>query len=312
MPKAKVEDDEFIQLFKLHGASGTAERTQSDIRGVYKRRKRLENKYQTRIIGPNQMNSPTIKYSPRVELDIRNGTVLVASDAHYWPGPTTTAHRAFVRFCEEMNPSAVIMNGDVFDGASISRHPPIGWETSPTVEQELEVCKERLAEIEYASPNAAHIWTFGNHDQRFETKLASHVPEFKGVHGIHLKDHFEGWRPGWACWINGKVAIKHRWKGGVHATHNNTMGSGLSMVTGHLHSLKVSPYTDYTGTRFGVDTGTLADLSSEQFSYAEDNPANHRSGFAVLTFNDGNLLWPELCHVLEPGKVEFRGEVIKV
>lgn len=306
-----VSEDEFIQFFRLYGATETAKRIGTDVRAVQRRRRNLERKHKVSIAGP-ESTRPGVTYSPRVELEIRNGVVLVASDAHYWPGPTTTAHRAFVAFCERLNPSAVIMNGEVFDGASISRHPPIGWESAPTVEQELEVCRERLAEIEFASPNAAHVWTLGNHDARFETKLASCVPEFKGVAGIHLKDHFEGWRPGWACWINGKVAIKHRWKGGVHATHNNAMASGLSMVTGHLHSLKVTPWTDYTGTRFGVDTGTLSDLASEQFAYAEDNPANHRSGFAVLTFKDGRLLWPEVVHVLEPGKVEFRGEVIVV
>lgn len=97
--------------------------------------------------------------------------------------------------------------------------------------------------------------------------------------------------------------------------HNNAVQSGLSMVTGHLHSLKVTPWSDYTGTRFGVDTGTLAAPFGPQFnSYMEDGPRNWRSGFAVLTFHDGELLWPELVHVRneEAGEVEFRGKVWNV
>jgi hypothetical protein len=109
------------------------------------------------------------------------------------------------------------------------------------------------------------------------------------------------------------VVIKHRLKGGVHATHNNTVNSGISTVTGHLHSLKVTPFADYRGNRFGVDTGTLADPSGPQFvDYLEDAPTNWRSGFAVLTFRDGRLLWPELVHKYEEGKIEFRGQVIDV
>lgn len=102
-------------------------------------------------------------------------------------------------------------------------------------------------------------------------------------------------------------------KGGIHATHNNTVSSGKTIVTGHLHSLKVTPFNDYNGERFGVDTGTLADAHGPQFvDYLEDNPTNWRSGFAVLTFNNGRLLWPELVHALAPDLVQFRGQVINV
>jgi hypothetical protein len=115
-----------------------------------------------------------------------------------------------------------------------------------------------------------------------------------------------------STWVTKDLIVKHRYKGGVHATHNNTASSGKSIVTGHLHSLKVTPYADYNGNRFGVDTGTLAETDGPQFDYAEENPQNHRSGFAVLTLKDGELLWPELVHKWKSGQVEFRGQVIDV
>ena len=119
--------------------------------------------------------------------------------------------------------------------------------------------------------------------------------------------------PCWSCWPTEDVVVKHRMKGGIHATHNNTVSSGKSIVTGHLHSLKVTPYSDYNGERFGIDTGTLADANGPQFvDYLEDNPTNWRSGFAVLTFHNGRLLWPELVHALAPGAIQFRGQVIDV
>lgn len=85
------------------------------------------------------------------------------------------------------------------------------------------------------------------------------------------------------------------------------------MVTGHLHQLKVTPYTDYNGRRYGVDTGTLADLFGPQFvDYTEANPVNWHSGFAVLTFKNGQLLQPELVQKWDEGTIEFRGQLIEV
>jgi hypothetical protein len=114
--------------------------------------------------------------------------------------------------------------------------------------------------------------------------------------------------------VNDHTMIKHRYHNGIHAIHNNLVKSGVSFVTGHLHSLKVIPWTNYLGTSYGVDTGSLADVNGQQFSYSEDNPKNHRSGFAVLTFYKGKLLPPELCEVLdeEEGIIYFRGNVFKV
>lgn len=247
----------------------------------------------------------------RKELTIKNGTVIVFSDAHFQPGLFSTAYYALLHFIEKLKPYAVINNGDAFDGASISRHSRIGWEKRASVKEELEACKHALSEIE-ARTKGKLIWCLGNHDARFETYLAGAAPQYEGVFGIHLKDHFPMWHPCWSTWINGDVVIKHRWHNGIHAVFNNTVKSGKSIVTGHLHSPKVLPWTDYNGTRYGVDTGTLADPSWDCFTeYTEDGPKNWRSGFAVLTFRDGKLLMPEIVQVWNERAVEFRGEIFE-
>lgn len=251
----------------------------------------------------------------RRHLDIENGIVLVGSDAHYWPDVISTAHRAFVKFCAEMKPRAVILNGDGFDGGTISRFPRIGWDSRPTVAQELKAVEERLTEIEEAARTKELYWPLGNHDSRYENYLASNAPEYEGVKGFHLKDHFPLWRPCWSVWINDDVVVKHRNKNGIHAPHNNTLWGGKTMITGHLHSLKVMPISDYNGTRYGVDCGTLAQPYGPQFvDYTEDNPVSWRSGFVVLTLWKGRLLWPEPVHVIDEdrGLVQFRGQVLKV
>jgi hypothetical protein len=246
----------------------------------------------------------------RKELAVDNGCVIVFSDAHYWPGEPSTAHRALVEFCKRVNPVAVVCNGDAIDGACISRFPSVNWASVPSVKEELEVCQERLGEIDAAAPDAVKIWNLGNHDARYSTRLAQVAPEFKEVHGVQLSDHFPSWANAWSLWINDSVVIKHRFKSNPL---NNTLHAGMSMVTGHLHSAKVTPFTDYRGTRYGVDTGCLADTYHEAFqNYCEDSPRDWRASFCLLTFVDGTLLMPELVLVFDESRVQFRGELIQV
>lgn len=314
MGRAKVPDKEFIELIETVGPQEAARRLKQDYGTLGARRRRIEERTGRQITPPPHPYNTrhAIEHPGRLHLDMDDGVILVGSDHHYWPGEPSTAHRAFVMFCKQMKPSVVVCNGDAFDGSTISRHSPIGWEKRPSVIEELEACKERLGEIEAATFKARKIWNLGNHDARFETRLATVAPEYAKVNGFHLKDHFPLWESAWSLFVNDDVVIKHRFKNGIHATHNNAMWSGKTTVTGHLHSLKVTPLTDYNGTRFGVNTGTMTEPGGPQFEYLEDNPVNWRSGFVVLTFHKGRLLWPEVVHVIEPGLVEFRGQVVSV
>jgi hypothetical protein len=63
---------------------------------------------------------------------------------------------------------------------------------------------------------------------------------------------------------------------------------------------------------YGVDTGMLAEPEWQAFAYREDSPADWRSGFVVMTWRGGRLLWPEVVNVVEEGVVEFRGELMEV
>lgn len=245
--------------------------------------------------------------------EIQDGHVIIGSDMHYWPGkPRTTAHAAMVRLCREVQPSLIIANGDVLDFPKIGRHPSIGWEARPNVVDEIEIGKERLGEIVAVAPDARCIWTAGNHDLRFESTIANRAFELAGVKGVHLHDHFPAWEPAWMVEINDTVMVKHRWKGGTHAVYNNTVYSGRSIITGHLHSAQVTCFTDYNGTRYGVDTGTLAVPYDDAFiDYTEANSVNWRSAVTVLTFYNGRLLLPEQLHVFDETQrlTVFRGKV---
>ena len=320
MALAKVSDEEFIRLWDQHQSSSKlADILRIAERAVNSRRRRLERKHNVQMNAGDFRGDRYAMMKPREHparrhFEVQDGTVVVFSDAHFWPGIRSTAFRGLLKTIKDMKPVAVVCNGDAFDGARISRYPRIGWDSTPTVVDELKAVKERLGEIYDASPSAKRYWPLGNHCARFENRLAAMAPEFEGVLGFHLKDHFPEWIPCWSVWVNQLVAIKHRLRNGIHAAHNNTVNTGLTTVTGHLHSLKVTPFTDWRSVRWGVDTGTLADPNGPQFvDYTEDTgELNHRSGFAVLTFHKGQLLWPELVYARAEDEVEFRGRVYQV
>ena len=322
MPKGKpftrAWAKQFAQVFESQGTKAVMASYGITERVLYKQRRLAEGLLARRLVVPRKQNGYIPRNHPeRMEYEVEDGVVLVASDAHYWPGDNSTAHRALVKFAKEMKPKILVMNGDAFDGASISRHPPIGWTRLPTVQEELEAVEANLVELSLACPKSCKtVWTLGNHDARFETKIATCTPEMARVPGTSLVDHFPTWQPCWSVMINegvGGVFIKHRFKGGMHAPHNNTLWGGRTVITGHLHSQKVQPITDLNGTRWGVDTGCLADPGGQQFvDYTEDNPTGWRSGFVVLTFWGGALLPPELATVWDEEHITFRGEVIRV
>lgn len=253
------------------------------------------------------------RYGARVCMPVKDGCVVVFSDAHFWPNKVSNANKALVKLLPKLRPYLLINNGDSFDGASISRYPRIGWDAKPTVKQELDANQERLTEIEKAAPNAQRTWNLGNHDARFETFLAAKAPEYQGVGGFHLKDHFPGWIPGWATWIGDEVIVKHRMKGGQYAAANNALHAGRTIVTGHDHALYEKAHTNYNGTHFGIDAGTLQDVWGDMFKdYTEDHAVNWQSGFPILHFRNGKFTGTEFVRALPDGRVIFRGDLVAV
>ena len=310
-----LTDDQFIsEWLKLGSPQKFAEKHKMSVRSVYNRRRVLECRLKVDLptlqdarFDPLKKLQQTPGHARR-GVNMEKGRVVVFSDAHFWPDEVTTAYKALLLIIKEFRPQVVVANGDMFDGSQASRHARIGWEKTPTVKEELEACQEMMGGIEKAAIGAQLIWTLGNHDARFETFLSAQTGTYEGVAGFTLKDHFPMWKPCWNFWVNEDTSIKHRWKGGFGAGRANALNSGVNMVTGHTHNLAVQPVTDYNGTRYGVQTGCLADPNGEQFmAYTEDNPKDWRSGFALLSYERGRLMLPELIQVCGEDEFEFRG-----
>jgi len=312
--KKRISDQVFIKTWQRYGSPAEVSKALGiDVRGVYKRRAALEAKG----VDLSTVSKMAGKYASQLgfekrrEVSIDNGVVLIGSDAHFWPGEPSLAFQGFLALCKELNPKLVILNGDILDAPTVTRHEPPGYRYQPTLKEEIEVLQDRLDAIVKAAPNSQYLRTLGNHDIRFERHLAVHAPQYAGIPGTSLSDHIPGWPCSWTILLNGHTMVRHRHvAGGIHSGYQSTLRAGMSYVHGHLHKLQVTALSDYNGTRFGVDCGTLADPDADEaFDYVEDAPHGWRSGFAVLTFRNGRLMWPEVCYV-DRGEAIYRDQVV--
>jgi UDP-2,3-diacylglucosamine pyrophosphatase LpxH len=317
--KTGLSDNEFIQLWNEFGsATKLAKHLDLNVRGVFQRRRNIEKKKELHLKADTLWGGQVKKINYRQIVENVVGPVVIFSDMHAWPGDRSPAFFALLEVIKKIKPKLIINNGDAFDGATISRHPPAGYLDLPSVEQELSYCQELLKQVENAAPKGTPLlWCAGNHDNRFTARLAQMAPEFAKIKGVDLRDHFPKWTWGWSACLNpgtrGETWVKHRWHNGQHASFNNVLKSGVNIVTGHTHQLKATPFTDYKGRRWGVECGSLSPVGLEaghKFSYAEDSPSNSCQGFVVLHYtDDGKLLPPELVETID-GSVYWRGAKI--
>lgn len=322
--KASCTEPEFIALWQQ--TKGSAAAMQKilgiDIRSIYLRRRVLEKKLGAPLLSHSPASSDKFilgdenTYIRQNKIDLQDGVIVVFTDAHIFPGVLTTARRALIKLLPSLKPSIVVDNGDSFDGGQISRHSRIGWDRRPTVQEELQANGDFHDEVRRNSKGAKFYWNWGNHDMRYPTRLAAQVPEFMGVAGMRLEDHFPEWKFGVTLTVNPNdpcpLLIKHRYRGGEHADWNNVMRAGIHIGTGHDHQMGARRFMDKRGMRWGMRFGTLSDASLPIFDYQEANPSQQVSGFGVLKYRAGRLMAPQFCEVVDEDTVEFMGELVRV
>lgn len=321
---SKERDEQFISAWHAAGGSPArmAEQLGISIRSIYSRRDAIEARYGIALVA----NTPkAVKHDPAVtraimsarrdvnRLEISDGVVLVGSDAHYTPEVIPMAHKALCNLIVDLGSEvkAVVLNGDILDGGSISRHPRIRWKKPPSVKDELDAVIKRTTDIEQAIQPGTHLFrTYGNHCARFESRLSAQVPEYEGIGGFTLRDHLPKWADSDRIDVNEDMVILHDWHAGIHSGWNDVLKGGCHTVTGHTHELGTKAHRGFKGTRYGIKTGMLADNDQKEFDYRLGKPGlNWQSGFAVLTWRNGVLLHPEFAAVRDDGNAYFRGKL---
>jgi len=239
-----------------------------------------------------------------VRINAPNSRWIVGSDLHVWTGEPTLIYKAFCAVAKKLKVDGIILNGDIIDGARVSRHPAIRGSSAPKIDVEIETAKKWLKLL----PHAKHkLWAMGNHDLRIDNYIAANANELSD-YILSLSEHFRDYTFSFAFELNNTLEVRHRFRGGIHGAWNNTLHSGMNIATGHTHQLQVTAMRDRNGSRWGIETGTLADPFGPQFEYSEGSPSRSQMGFAVITFGEnGEMFPPELCEMVG-GRPIFRGD----
>ena len=309
MTAPKATDEEFLSLIEASATwAEVAERSGIGLRQIMRRRRNFEAAFGVKLspgrpASKFEWHPEALQHSYPEPFD-----AILFGDSHIWPEVfRTPAFKALLIVAGEVKPRVCVDMGDGFDGATISRFPKLAWEKRPSVKEELEANQAFYSEIAAALPkNCRKVRLLGNHDLRWMATLANKVPEFEGIVGFDIAALFPDWHFARSLVLNDTLLCLHRFGSGVHAGYSNTVKAGVSTATGHDHKLEARPFTDMRGMRYGIRTGTLADIYGPQFEYCEQQPVDWCPGFVVVHF-DGSKIYPEPVAVSRDS-FRFRGK----
>lgn len=228
-------------------------------------------------------------------------TTLILSDLHI-PFHDPPAIRAVIEQAKGLNPSCILLNGDVCDFFSVSRFDKNPTESS--LKQELQLTRQFLGWLRQTFPKARIIYKLGNHDEWFDKYLLRKAPELFGVTGISLRHLTTGKidtlaEVGGIEWVEDQQRIK---AGHLTIWHGHEVGKGsiappvnpargLFMRTmecglmGHLHKDSTHTETTSNGKLIACwSTGCLCGLWPR---YARVNKWTHSA--AVLRMHRGQF-----------------------
>lgn len=257
---------------------------------------------------PKGLNENSLKswtYPRMKSIEAPSTKWIIGSDFHVWDEHPTLIFQAFVKLAKKLKVDGIILNGDVIDGARVSSHRIPRASQSPKINAEIDATKKLLSLL----PNAKHrLWSMGNHDIRIDNYVATNAGELSD-YIISLQEHFPAWDISYAFMIN-QTEVRHRFRGGIHSGWNNALHAGVNILTGHTHQLQVTAVRDRNGSRYGVETGMMADPFGPQFEYTEGSPSRSQQGFVVISFDEeGALMPPETCEMVR-GRPIFRGDPV--
>lgn len=232
-------------------------------------------------------------------IKIKNGIVIIGSDIHI-PFQDNKAVEAFKSYCKEIQPSAIVLNGDVLDFYKLSRFVK-GEGRNPY--EEISECQELLKSLKEACPNSDIYYVIGNHETRLETYVLNNAPHLASL----VEDVFTIIKTKDIGVIGcSEVLINDNFI----CTHGKLLGSKAGMsamkeiekhymsgASGHTHRLAKFLTRKARRKFVWLETGCLCDLNPE---YVQD--PDWQQGFAVIQFENSKLKRAEVVEI-ENGEI---------
>jgi hypothetical protein len=248
-------------------------------------------------------------------------TAVILSDSHAG-FEDRKAHSIATQIVKHLKPTYLIHLGDLLDCYSISRFSkdPLRLDT---LQAEINVARNILADLSAASPKSTKLLLAGNHEDRLkkvihglsnEARELARLDDFQSALEWRslLRLSVSGWRfvPTEKQPLSGIVpglVLKH---GSVVRRYSGYSAKGefdslhTSGISGHTHRLGVFHQTDFNGCHTWIENGCLCRLDAEYIQ----GIANWQQGFTVLTWSPKDKAVPlqiEQVHI-QDGKSWFR------
>jgi len=232
---------------------------------------------------------------------INQARTLIISDLHF-PYQDNRAITLALNYGLEKKVDCILINGDLLDFATISRHERDF--RSRSVFEEFEAVRQFLVNLRKAFPKAKIVFKEGNHDERWEKWLYVKAPEifddveFKLETRLRLGelkiDIVKDKRPVKI----GKLTVLHGHEfigggsGGVNPARATFLKTLDSVVVGHFHKSSSMTETSMNGSIISVHSiGCLAGLNPQ---YARINKWNLGFGYVEHDIKTGDYQFHNL------------------
>lgn len=224
---------------------------------------------------------------------ISQSKTLIISDLHF-PYQDNEAITLALNYGLEKKVDCILINGDLLDFATISRHEKDFRHRS--VAEEFEAVRTFLFALRENFPKAKIVFKLGNHDERWEKWLYVKAPELFDCNDFQLEvllklgelriDIVKDKRP-----IKiGKLTVLHGHElaggsGGVNPARSTFLKTLENVLVGHYH--KTSENTEATMYGDVITTRSMGCLCGMNPMYMPINKWNHGFAYVELDMKSG-------------------------
>jgi len=252
-----------------------------------KNRKGLTNKEFLSEPKPRAYELPKSHANDYTPYEIKQSKILYLSDLHF-PYQNNEAIRLALDYGKKKGVDCILLNGDILDFATISRHEKDFRARS--IKEEFDATRMFLNTLRKHFPKAKIVFKYGNHDERWEKYLYMKAPEIFDMNDFELDILLRFGELKIDCVKDkkpitiGKLMVLHGHElaggaGGVNPARSTFLKTFSNVLVGHFHKTSSNTETTLNGDMIAVNSvGCLCDLNPHYM------PINrHNLGFAYIT-----------------------------
>jgi predicted phosphodiesterase len=213
----------------------------------------------------------------------------ILSDIHV-PYHSMSAIICAIKHLREQAIDCLILNGDIMDFYSISRHEK--EKDLRDFPREIEMGRNFLQKIRDLFPLIPIYYKMGNHENRWQRYLNEQAEEFAQLHEMQFEQFFRldklamTYVPDWQGIEVANLLVAHGHEllaGGMNPSQSTFNKTFCNTLIGHVHrttnTIKKTGFKEFIHT---YSTGCLTQLSPKYYPFAQ-----HNHGFALVEIENG-------------------------